>query len=35
MGTTPSEELNPRGVEKCSDFEPIERYIAETVKDTR
>ena len=26
-------ELNTRGVAKYSDFEPIERYISETVQD--
>ena len=34
-GTPPSDELNPRGVAKYSDFEPIEGYISETVQDTR
>jgi len=34
-GTPPSEELNPRGVAKYSDFEPIDGYISETVEDTR
>jgi len=27
--------LNVRGVSKYSDFEPIERYISETVQDMR
>ena len=34
-GTAPSEELNPRGVAKYSDFAPIEGYISETVQDMR
>jgi len=34
-GTSPSGELNPRGVAKYSDFGPIEGYISETVQDTR
>jgi len=34
-GTTPSGELNPRGVAKYSDFGPIEGYISETGQDTR
>ena len=32
-GTPPSGELNPKGVTKYSDFEPIEGYISETVQD--
>ena len=32
-GTPPSGELNTRGVDKYSDFRPIERYISETVQD--
>jgi len=35
QGTPTSGELNPRGVEKYSDFEPIEGYLSETVQDTR
>jgi len=31
--TSPSEELNTRGVAEYSDFEPIERYISETMQD--
>jgi len=34
-GTPETGELNPRGVAKYSDFEPIEGYISETVQDTR
>ena len=34
-GTHPSEELNPRGVVKYSDFGLIEGYISETVQDGR
>jgi len=34
-GTPPTGELNPRGVAKYSDFEPIEGYISETVQDRR
>jgi len=30
-GTSPSGELNPRGVAKYSDFECIEGYISETL----
>jgi len=33
--TVTSVELNPRGVAKYSDFEPIEGYISETVQDMR
>jgi len=33
QGTPPSGELNTRGVAEYSDFEPIERYISETVQD--
>jgi len=32
-GTPPSGELNTRGVAEYSDFEPIVRYISETVQD--
>jgi len=35
MEIIPSGELNPRGVAKYSDLEPIEGYISETVQDTR
>jgi len=31
--TPPSGELNPRGVAKYSNFEPIKGYISETVQD--
>jgi len=31
--TPPSGELNTRGVAEYSDFEPMERYISETVQD--
>ena len=34
-GTPLSGELNPRGVAKHSDFEPIEGYISETLQDRR
>ena len=33
-GTTPSGELNTRGVAEYSEFGPIERYISETVQDS-
>jgi len=32
-GTPPSGELNTRGLAKCGDFGPIERYVWETVQD--
>jgi len=32
-GTSPSGQLNTKGVAKYSDFGPIERYIPETVQD--
>jgi len=32
-GTPLSGQLNTRGVAEYSDFEPIERYISETVQD--
>jgi len=32
-GTPPSGQLNTKGVAEHSDFEPIERYISETVQD--
>jgi len=35
MGTPPSGELNTRGIAEYSEFEPIERYISETVQDRR
>ena len=35
MGTSPSVELNTRGVAKYSDFGPSEGYISETVQDRR
>jgi len=34
-GTPPLRGLNARGVDKCSDFRPIEGYISETVQDRR
>ena len=34
-GTSPSGELNTRGVAEYIDFGPIERYISETVQDSR
>ena len=34
-GTPPLGELNTRGVAKYSDFEPIDGYILETVRDGR
>jgi len=33
--TPPPGELKTRGVAKCSDFEPIDGYISETVQDRR
>jgi len=34
-GTTPSAAFNATGVDKCSDYRPIEGYISETVQDRR
>ena len=34
-GTSPSGEIKTRGVAEYSDFGPIERYISETVQDSR